>query len=162
MFFVNLVIASRWSAPSLLAAAIFLPACTTDLTIDASLRLASEARATMRFAPVPPVGTISLRNTGPDRARLEFFGPSPDHPAALDRLLTIELGPGDEVLQSIADVQRIEAANLGTGETTVIYSIRTREGIGYMIDFGPGAGGDPGKPSDRPDEPTVRGTIRIE
>lgn len=128
-----------------LAALLFLPACTTDLTIDASLRLGSAGEATMRFAPVPHVGTIDLRNTGPDRARLEFFGPSPDHPATLDRMLTVELGPGGEVLQSIAGVQRIEATSLGTGETTVIYSIRTREGIGYAIDFGPGAGGDSGQ-----------------
>ncbi len=146
----------------LAAALVLLPACTSDLTIDASLHLASEAQATMRFAPIPPSGTIRLRNAGPDRARLEFFGPSPDHPATLDRMLTVELGPGGEVLQSIAGVQRIEAANPGTGETTVIYSIRTRDGVGYIIDFGPGAGGDPGKPGDAASQPAIRGSITIE
>lgn len=149
-------------ALALLAAAMLLPACTTDLTIDASLRLASEAQATMRFAPIPPVGTIRLRNAGPDHARIEFFGPSPDHPATLDRMLTFELGPGGEILQSIAGVQRIEAANPGAQETTVIYSIRTRDGVGYVIDFGPGASGDPGKPGDGASKPTLRGSITIE
>lgn len=146
----------------LFVAGILLPACTTDLTIDASLRLGSAGEATMRFAPVPPVGTIDLRNTGPDRARLEFFGPSPDHPATLDRMLTVELGAGGSITQSIEGVQRIEATNLGTGETTVIYSIRTREGVGYTIDFGPGASGDPGKPGKRAGEATVGGSITIE
>jgi len=160
--FANCQLRSVRRVAPLVAALVFLPACSTDLTVDASLRLGSAGEATMRFAPIPPVGTIELRNTGPDRARLEFFGPSPDHPADLDRMLTIELGPGGSITQSIEGVQRIEATSLGIGETTVIYSIRTREGIGYTIDFGREASGDPGKPGKRASEATVGGSITIE
>lgn len=127
------------SAAVLLAALLTLPACSTDITVDSSIHLSSGGSATMRFQPVPPTGTIRMRNTGPDRARLEFFGPSPDHPAMVDRMLTVELGVNGSSLQSISGVQRIEVTILGAETTTVIYTIRSREGVGYTVDAGRGA-----------------------
>ena len=127
-------------APAFLLAALFiLPACSTDLTLDSSIQLSAGGEATMRFAPIPSTGTISLRNTGPDRAHLEFFGPSLDNPGSVDRILTVDLGPGGSSLQSIEGVQRIEVTMLGPDRTTVIYTIHTREGVGYTVDVGRGA-----------------------
>ena len=120
----------------LFAAGAILSACSTDLTIDSSIHLSTGGQATMRFQPLPPTGTISLRNSGPDRAHLEFFGPSLDNPAGVDRILTVELGPGGTSLESISGVQRIEVTMLGLDQTTIIYTIRARDGVGYTVDAG--------------------------
>lgn len=130
---------SIWSRLLLIAALGLLPGCTTDLTIDSSIHLSAGGAATIRFSPVPPTGTIRMRNSGPDQARLEFFGPSPDHPGSLDRMLTIELGPGGAIIQSISGVQRIDATTLGQEQTTIVYTIRSREGVGFAVDAGRGA-----------------------
>lgn len=129
----------NWSVLLLLAALLALPACSTDITIDSAIHLSAGGEATMRFQPIPPTGTIALRNTGPDRARLEFFGPSLDNPAAVDRILTVDLGPGGSSLQSISGVQRIQVSMIGPDRATLIYTIRAREGVGYTVDAGRGA-----------------------
>ncbi|GEM_PF-5200062 len=148
--------ASRYGCATLLGAALLtLPACSTNITVDSAIHLSAGGNATLRFQPVPPVGTINVRNTGPDRARLEFFGPSPDHPAMLDRMLTVELGVNGSSLQSISGVQRIEVTMLGADQTSVFYTIRSREGVGYTVDAGRGtvltAGEKPADAAESPD-----------
>lgn len=143
----------------LLAALLILPACSTDITIDSSIQLSAEGEATMRFQPIPPTGTIAMRNTGPDRARLEFFGPSLDNPAATDRLLTVDLGPGGSSLQSISGVQRIKVTMIGSDKTSVIYTIRSRDGVGFAVDAGHGAIATMGeKPTPEPDKDDSKST----
>ncbi len=142
---------------ALLLTLLAMPACSTDITVNSSIHLSAGSAATLRFQPIPPTGTIDMRNTGPDRAVLEFYGPDQESPGYIYRLLTVDLPAGASRLESVSGVQRIEFSMRGEDETTVIYSIRSREGVGITINAGPGAvvtaGEQAEPPPDAPEPP---------
>lgn len=148
---------NAWTPIALLLALLALPACSTDITVNSSIHLSAGSTAMMRFQPIPPSGTIDMRNTGPDRAILEFYGPDQDSPGYAYRLLTVDLPAGASRLESVAGVQRIEVSMRGDDETTLVYSIRSREGVGLTINAGPGAvitaGEKAEPPPDAPEPP---------